>query len=547
MPRRVTVVVGPNNSGKSLLLREIESWASGGQQPSVPWPGGELIAAISAELPSDEASLRRALESRAAPHQPSPEHMLLWSFAAEASGIGPGGGPGEVSVPVMNPWGGDFQEFCRNQVLQHFRVRLDGRQRFALADPRQVTPLDRGPSSAIMAIWRDPQKYRRVREIVLRALGRHFVVNTADLPNLSIALSETEPPPESLTSISDAAIAYQRAAQPLAQFSDGIQIYTGLVAAILSLPHTILLIDEPEAYLHPTLARRLGEDLARVARERSANLIVATHSAEFLLGCVAEEPETTIVRLTYERRVATSRVLPGEEVAGLVRDPLLRSADALSALFAHAAVICEADSDRAFYEEINRRLLEASDRVGIEDAVFLNAQNWQTIPDIAAPLRRVGIPAAMIVDLDTLIEGAGWNKVIGACGLSDAESGPLHQRRHAVGELLAAAGHVAGPGSPYKIKIDGLAALEPEPRATVEAFLAELATVGIFVVPTGELESWLPALGVTNKQRWVTDMLVRLGAKGTGTYVPPGEGDVWAFVEGVAAWTNDPQRRGLPD
>jgi hypothetical protein len=69
---------------------------------------------------------------------------------------------------------------------------------------------------------------------------------------------------------------------------------------------------------------------------------------------------------------------------------------------------------------------------------------------------------------------------------------------------------------------------------------------GIFVVPAGELENWLRPLGVTNKQRWVTEMLVRLGTLGSATYVPPGDGDVWQFVEQIASWTHDPNRMGLP-
>jgi hypothetical protein len=264
-----------------------------------------VISAVEASWPSDEAELREELAPRVVPDQATnPDHLMIYSFQPEIGGLGVGGPPlgglgaGEVQVQVRNTWGIEFREFCRTMVMQHFRMRLDGRQRFALAEPRQVSALDRGPSSAVMAIWRDSAKYRRVREIVFAAIGRHFVVSTADLPTLSIALSN-EPPPDGVEdSLAPDVISYQRKATPLQSFSDGIQIYTGLVAAVYSLPHQVLLIDEPEAYLHPTLARRLGGDLAALARERRASLIAATHSAEFLMGCVSEVPETSIVRLT---------------------------------------------------------------------------------------------------------------------------------------------------------------------------------------------------------------------------------------------------------
>jgi hypothetical protein len=544
-PRDVTIVVGPNNSGKSLLLRELEEWSAGGQQPPVtPWPPGLVISGADADWPADEAALMGVLEARIVPGaSTAPTQRMIYTFAPDAGG----GSPGEEPVEVDNRWGVSYPEFCRTMVMRHFRARLDGRQRFALADARQVSGLDRGPSSAIMALWRDSGKYAKVREIVHRALDRHFVVNIADLPNLSISLSEEAPPPGLEDSLSKEAIAYQRRAQPLSTFSDGIQVYTGLVAAVASVPHTLLLVDEPEAYLHPTLARRLGGDLAKIAREREGSLVSATHSAEFLMGCVSEVPETSIVRLTYEAGVSTVRVLDGVEVAQLTRDPLLRSADALRALFSKATVVCEADSDRAFYEEINRRLLDEAGRTGSDDTIFLNAQNWQTIATIAGPLRRLGIPAAMIADLDTLIEGSGWSDIISVLGLDAGAAGGLTQRRDACGQVLAAAGRVAGVATPYNIKLEGLDALSGEDRERVEAFLAELAAYGVFVVPVGELENWLKPLGVTNKQRWVTETLVRLGVRESETYIAPGVGDVWAFVESVARWTNDPNRDGVPD
>jgi len=64
-------------------------------------------------------------------------------------------------------------------------------------------------------------------------------------------------------------------------------------------------------------------------------------------------------------------------------------------------------TDRAFYDEMNRRL-ELKSR-GIKDALFLNGQNKQTIYRLIQPLRRLGIPAAAVVDLDMIKEsGNNW-------------------------------------------------------------------------------------------------------------------------------------------
>jgi len=77
--------------------------------------------------------------------------------------------------------------------------------------------------------------------------------------------------------------------------------------------------------------------------------------------------------------------------------------------------------------------------------------------------------------------------------------------------------------------------------------MAKTATCGLFVVPKGELESWLEVLGVTGHgPDWLNYMFQRLGAVDSDpTYVRPGRGDVWRFLDRVAKWTNDPSRLGM--
>ncbi len=118
-----------------------------------------------------------------------------------------------------------------------------------------------------------------------------------------------------------------------------------------------------------------------------------------------------------------------------MRDPLLRSSGAINGIFYEAVVVTEADRDRAFYDEINHRNVTFS-KEGIRDCLFLNAQNWQTTARIVGPLRRLGVAAAAIIDLDivsndksasfqTLLEAAQSLKqlveVLGNCGVIYAQ------------------------------------------------------------------------------------------------------------------------------
>ena len=80
-------------------------------------------------------------------------------------------------------------------------------------------------------------------------------------------------------------------------------------------------------------------------------------------------------------------------------------------------MVCEADADRAFYEEINRRLT-ASGLGHVKDALFLNAVNKQTIRRIVKPLRQMGVPAVAVVDLD-ILKKDGFNTLLEDCFVPD--------------------------------------------------------------------------------------------------------------------------------
>jgi len=508
------------------------------------WDGGTVIKEVEMSLPATRQDAIDFLASRT--HRQTESQVEIRSFTPGANAM-PAGQTGIQGIPLseLNPEG-HSPEFVGIKLLGPYTISLNGRQRFDLASGTQSGPLDGPPTSHWMAVEREDEVYEEVDAMVHAAFEQHLVIQTFRPPSLQPALGPTALPQELRHSTSPEAVAQQQAATPLEDLSDGVQVFCGLVASVAALPHVLLLVDEPEAFLHPTLSRRLGANLARIARQRDARLFAATHSADFLMGCLEEVPETTVLRLDYRGGVPASHALTTDKVSRLSRDPLLRSADALHALFARSAVVCEADSDRAFYEEINRRLIDAEGRSGALDAAFLNAQNWQTTERLASPLRAAGVPAAVLLDLDTLANDAVWPEMIAMGQPSLADRDRILQARAAARDAIIACGRAA-PDAPLKVKLTGLAALSEEQRGTVQTAINELAAIGIFLVEVGELENWLSQLGCTNKQTWVTDVLGRLGAPSDPAYVTPGQGDVWNFMEQIAGWLEDPSRQGMPD
>ncbi|WP_099186368.1 ATP-dependent nuclease [Sphingobium fuliginis] len=339
--------------------------------------------------------------------------------------------------------------------------------------------------------------------------------------------------------IDDSARRFHGDAPIIQSLGDGVQTSVGLVAAVLGLPDKIILIDEPEAFLHPTLARRVGKVLAKAARDREASLIMASHSSELLLGCMQSEPNLRIVRLTYTGGLASARSLDPTEIRQLMNDPLLRSAHSLRALFHRGAIICEADADRAFYEEVNARM-SADDR-GIEDCIFMNAQNWQTIPRLVEPLRRLGVPALAVFDFDVLMSkdfASIWQLV----NLDAASLHGLQEERASIKLAM----EKAGRANCKKLGLDALGS----DKSAAEDLLSRFASFGVMFVPVGELECWLKTKipEQVSKQNWLMAMFEAMGADPEDAlYLKAGVDDVWAFIETARLWVDNPERQGMPN
>jgi hypothetical protein len=536
------VLIGPNNAGKSLTLREIESWNSGEDRER------QVVESVGVDFPADFETavglLRPFVEA------PSADQLTVDSqFDMQQPNFRSGESPRRYSIAgsslqhALANTREDDQRLVRQIFSGWHTLRLDGRTRLELTDDQLGGDLLRPPTNHLLALAQDDAARNRVRSLTADAFGVYFVLDFLNTGSVRIRMSPRPPADaDEELSLSVRAQAFHREATPIDEMSDGVKSFAGLVAAVESLPHRILLVDEPEAFLHPPLARLLGRALATLARGREGSLVVGTHSAEFLLGCVESGSDTAVVRLAYERGVATARELPAAEVRRIALDPLLRSTDVLSSLFHRGAVICESDGDRVVYDEMNRRLVEVGR--GARDVLFLSTLGKDSVHRVVGPLRQLGVPAAAVVDLDMIQPGGSWHDLLIACGVPEARRWELETERARVREAFA--GLPREEGSENPLKRAGIYALEGDDRQRAEAFLMELASYGVHLVPVGELESWLQGVGARGKKTdWVISLLGLIGKPGDDNYLRPGANDIWEFIDGIRDWVDNPARDGM--
>ena len=334
--------------------------------------------------------------------------------------------------------------------------------------------------------------------------------------------------------------------------SDGVKAFTGILLQVYAGDPKVIIVDEPEAFLHPSLAHKLGYELAKGAAEEKKHIFAATHSSHFVMGAIVSGAHVNIVRLTYANGVATARHLANAEIVALMNDPLLRSIGVLTGLFYDYVIVGEADADRAFYEEINHRLLGSGDARGIPHALFLNADGKATVPRIVAPLRRLGIPTVGIVDIDVVKDGgAVWTRHLEACSWPPNQLDPCHRHRQIVYDALKAAAQKGEKAEEYFKRHGGITLLAKEDREAADNLFDGLERYGYFVVRNGEVESWLPALKVPRGKRsngWRAAIFAAMGSNPSdATYLKPSKGDVWDFMGRIHGWMADATRRGIPE
>lgn len=532
-PGPMTIFVGPNNSGKSLILRDLDSAVrsgTGGQAR------GTIIDHIDRKTLNEQEVLRLLVEER---------HLLPPTITVQEAS-----GSFNISDPIRGTGTGYNEMLNRPELIRanldgisqilitNSTVMLDGNTRLNLLASTSAADLQQTPVGVLGALFRNVPALERLRQFTHEAFGLYFTIDPTGMQQFRARMSSVLPQGQERV-LSEESIEFFRQAAEISNFSDGVRAFTGLLAAVLCSKYLVVLIDEPEAFLHPPLVRRLGRRLTEIASERGGSIFASTHSADFVMGSIQAGKSVNLVRLTYKQGVPTARLLASSKVEEMMRNPFLRSTGVLSALFHEGAVVCEADTDRAFYQEVNERLI-AFDEGGIANGVFLNSNGKDTLRRIVQPLREMGIPAAAIVDLDVIKPGT-LKLLLQAAFVPP----PLAETLNSLKDRVRTAFQNAGL-EPKKV---GIGALDKTDNEVAVALINYLKEYGIFVAPSGELERWLPEAGIAGHGPWwLTRMFTWMGADPKATnYLKPREGDVWEFMRGIAEWINNPERKGMPE
>jgi predicted ATPase len=307
-PPSVTIFVGPNNAGKSLALRELHSHCVSGNQNTAT----SIVEKVTFEGGSEELVVKEIEAAKLEPRrgeQVTAGHSILRVGRARLT-LRPEKYLRARTDPNGNP------HFFAQLYLQHFLLNLDGPSRIGLVNAQTRGDL-KDPQGAFARLLTDDAQRGELRTAIHGALGLYFAIDAQAGDQLNIRFGN-EPPPDE-RSFNDAALEYMRRARSIEDVSDGVKAFTGILVQLYAGDPKVIIIDEPEAFLHPSLAFKLGSELAKGAVAAGKHVFAATHSPQFLMGSILSGAQVNIIRLTYSNSVGGPQ-MPGPLITPLLED-----------------------------------------------------------------------------------------------------------------------------------------------------------------------------------------------------------------------------------
>lgn len=398
-PKDVVLVVGPNNAGKSATLRAIRDKLS---EP----------AAESPVLRSLEVNKRGTLAE-----------FRAWLFGWAKRQLGNPQNPGFAAVghtvhetQINYDW--PRADNALGQVTRWLCHFLSADERLQICNPPgSISLSNEGPSHPIHYLQRDDAIELRLSSKFRKAFGADLVVhrNAGSQVPLHVGQRPTTMNGEDRVSLSY--IERLEKLPPLQTQGDGMRSFAGVLLATSVGRETILLIDEPEAFLHPPQAKLLGTTLVQ-DRGEGRQLFIATHSTDILRGVLdANSTDVKVIRIRRSGDVNSVRLLENARVRELWSDPLLRYSNILDGLFHEGVVVCEGDSDCRFYAAV----LEASYVAQNPDAkrpdlMFTHCGGKARLPLVIRSLREVDVPVHAVADFDVLSDEQPLKSIVEALG-----------------------------------------------------------------------------------------------------------------------------------
>jgi AAA15 family ATPase/GTPase len=271
---------------------------------------------------------------------------------------------------------------------------------------------------------------------------------------------------------------------------DGVKAYVGVLLTLIASNQKVILIDEPENFLHPPQANKLGKLIGSYSQTKDKQLFITTHSTNFLKGILeSNHPNLQILRITKSHKINVLENMLCKDIWN--EDPILKSSNLLDGLFHDAVIICESDVDVKFYSLI-------LDQIGknTKDILFVASYGKEKMAKMQLVLNKLNVENKCIVDFDAI---ADKNFIQNLCSVHNIDFNSLKPIYEPIFQFLK-------DKDKEDIKRAGKQILSSGIQVQYDNLHTILCDNNIFLVENGELERFVKTK--TGKSgKWLSEVL----------------------------------------
>lgn len=378
---QILLIVGPNNSGKSVFLRQIVAYIRNKDQMSLK---NKIITDLSFKKKGNIHELRGYIEKN------SIYKDQIFSLYKR-----------QLHISEFGNWENDPGKAYNFSDV--FISLSNTTNRLEITNPTSsISMREEQPSHPIHFLYKNAEKEKEFCNYFKEAFNQDLVVHR--MSGRIIPTYIGRKPKKNIKEDETLMQYYTEVEQQMMRLEeqgDGMRSFVGVLLDVFIQDYSINLIDEPEAFLHPPQAKILGRMLCKNIQPEK-QLIIATHSSDFIKGIIETNTDRLkIIRMERDGHINRISELNSEDLKALWSDPLIKHSNIIDAVFHSAVIICEADTDCSFYSAILNSLCEHENKP-FPDVLFTYSGGKDRIPVIARAIKKLNVRIKVIADFDMI-------------------------------------------------------------------------------------------------------------------------------------------------
>ncbi len=544
-PKKVNVFIGPNNSGKSRFLKELRDYLSGDMREL------SIIKEMKFDYPEDFEKLDESYHLSGKMVKDLNGNWVLRAFSNKTNNAwNVHASFDSLYTKSLHSFGGDWKDHFKNIIGNReesgffeylgplFFQYLGTEERLTICKEQLDHGLDSNNTNYLSSFKFETMLLKELCQNVKRIFHKNIILDTQTLGDrIVFRVGDDFEYINGLFGNEQGDISRLFNEKKLDDQGDGLKSYVSTFLSLNLKGSDVLLIDEPEAFLHPPLARQVGELIGDFGDEKQ--IFVSTHSVEVLKGILSKSSDVNVIRITqpetYKNQI---NILDKGILKNIIQTPLLRVSRILEGLFCKKVVITEAEADELIYQELIEKIFPQS------GLYFAHGQNKQTLADIAELYHEIGIEYEIIVDFDVLRDSTEFYKFLKIMPLKEKERQRYKVYAEKMREIVNDSVEKEGLSEEelneiQKKKRDevyhkqGLSFFDVDLQGKISNTLEVLSCNHLHILESGELETLLISYGIPhkNKKEWITEAINKVGELGREDIVSNNK--LYKFLESI--------------